>query len=101
MIAFSHGRNVGLQAYQPEKLSRADFTFDYHLPVIDFDEDNFVSSFAKDNQHRKHGKVQTFRLGEGDFGLRIYNKCDEIQESSAKPCRVGTSLCPRGFVILE
>lgn len=60
-------QSVGLHAYQPEKLSRVDFTFDYHLPVIDFDEDNFVSSFAKDNQHRKHGKVQTFRLGEGDL----------------------------------
>ncbi|MEO7621554.1 MAG: hypothetical protein ABIS30_00690 [Gallionella sp.] len=76
--------SLGLRTYQPERLSRVDFTFDYHLPVIDFDEDNFVSSFAKDNQHRKHGKVQTFRLGEGDLGLRVYNKCDEIQESSAK-----------------
>ena len=81
-LAWAH--SVGLHAYQPEKLSRVDFTFDYHLPIIDFDEDNFVSSFAKDNQHRKHGKVQTFRLGEGDLGLRIYNKCDEIQESSQK-----------------
>ena len=61
-----------------------DFTFDYHLPLIDFDEDNFVSSFSKDNQHRKHGKVQTFTLGEGDLGLNVYNKTDEIQEKSAK-----------------
>jgi len=76
--------SVGLRSYQPERLSRVDFTFDYHLPAIDFDEDNFVSSFAKDNQHRKNGKVQTFRLGEGDLVLRVYNKCDEIQESSAK-----------------
>ena len=76
--------SVGLCSYQPERLSRVDFTFDYHLPVIDFDEDNFITSFVKDNQHRKHGKVQTFRLGEGDLGLRVYNKCDEIQESSAK-----------------
>ena len=76
--------SLGLYAYQPERLSRVDFTFDYHLPEMDFDEDNFVSRFAKDNQHRKHGKVQTFRLGEGDLGLRIYNKCAEIQESSAK-----------------
>lgn len=76
--------SVGLRSYQPERLSRVDFTFDYHLPEIDFDEDNFVSGFIKDNQHRKHGKVQTFRLGEGDLGLRLYNKCDEIQESSAK-----------------
>lgn len=76
--------SVGLRAYQPEKLSRVDFTFDYHLPLVDFDEDNFVSSFAKDNQHRKHGKVQTFRLGEGNLVLRIYNKCDEINEKSSK-----------------
>lgn len=76
--------SVGLHSYQHERLSRVDFTFDYHLPVIDFDEDNFVSNFAKDNQHRKNGKVQTFRLGEGDLGLRVYNKCDEIHESSAK-----------------
>ena len=77
-------QSVGLRAYQPERLSRVDFTFDYHLPLIDFDEDNFVSSFAKDNQHRKNGKVQTFRLGGGDLALRVYNKSDEIQESSAK-----------------
>ncbi|RFC35666.1 MAG: hypothetical protein DID92_2727744050 [Candidatus Nitrotoga sp. SPKER] len=77
-------QSLGLQAYMPETLSRVDFTFDYHLPVIDFDEDNFVSSFAKDNQHRKNGKIQTFRLGEGDLALRIYNKSDEIEESSFK-----------------
>lgn len=76
--------SVGLRAYLPERLSRVDITFDYHLPVIDFDEDNFVTSFAKDNQYRKNRKVQTFRLGEGELGLRVYNKCDEIQESSAK-----------------
>ncbi len=76
--------SLGLYPYLPERLSRVDFTFDYHLPVIDFDEDNFVSSFAKDNQHRKNGKVQTFRLGEGDLVLRMYNKSDEIQESSSK-----------------
>lgn len=76
--------SVGLQAYHPEKLSRVDFAFDYHLPEIDFDEDNFVSQATKDNQHRKHGKVQTFRFGEDDVVLRIYNKSDEITEKSAK-----------------
>ena len=77
-------KSVGLYASLPERLSRVDFSFDYHLPTIDFDEDSFVSNFAKDNQHRKHGKVQTFRFGEGDLALRVYNKCDEIQQSSAK-----------------
>ena len=76
--------SVGMRPYQHERLSRVDCTFDYHLPLIDFDEDNFVSSFAKDNQHRKNRKIQTFRFGEGNLVLRVYNKCDEIQESSAK-----------------
>jgi hypothetical protein len=76
--------SVGMRPYQYERLSRADFTFDYHLPVMDFDEGNFVSGFTKDNKHRKNGKAQGFRFGEGDLLLRVYNKCDEIQESSGK-----------------
>lgn len=76
--------SVGLHTYQQERLSRVDFTFDYHLPVIDFDEDSFVSSAVKDKQHRKNRKVQTFNFGEGDIVLRMYNKCDEITETSAK-----------------
>ena len=76
--------SVGLTPYQPERLSRVDFTFDYQLNPLDFDEDNFVSSATKDNQHRKNRKVQTFRLGEGDVVLRVYNKVDEIREQSAK-----------------
>lgn len=76
--------SVGLLAYQPERLSRVDFTFDYFLQDIDFDEDSFVSVASKDNQHRKNRKVQTFSFGEGDIKLRVYNKCDEIKEKSAK-----------------
>lgn len=76
--------SVGLTPYQPERLSRVDFTFDYQLDPLDFDEDNFVSAATKDNQHRKNRKVQTFRLGEGDVVLRVYNKVDEIREQSAK-----------------
>lgn len=76
--------SVGLYAHTSERLSRVDFSFDYHLPAIDFDEDSFVTSFVADNQHRKHRKVQTLRFGVGDLVLRVYNKCDEIKESSAK-----------------
>lgn len=76
--------SVGMRPYRQEKLSRVDFTLDYHLPVIDFDEDSFVTNFSKDNRHRKDRKVQTFKFGEGDLGLKIYNKCDEIKESSFK-----------------
>ncbi|CAN1511200.1 hypothetical protein MCEKH45_00806 [Methylophilaceae bacterium] len=76
--------SVGYTPYKAETLSRVDFTFDYFLPQIDFDEDSFVSVAQKDNQYRKNGKVQTFNFGAGDTLLRIYNKCDEIDETSAK-----------------
>lgn len=76
--------SVGFTTFQPERLSRVDFTFDYQIEAIDFDEDSFISGSIKDNQHRKNRKVQTFRFGEGELVLRIYNKVDEIQEKSAK-----------------
>lgn len=77
-------KSVGLLVVQAEKVSRMDYAFDYHLPNLDFDEDNFVSNFMKDNQHRSNRVVQTFRLGQGDLVLRCYNKSDEIKESSSK-----------------
>ncbi len=77
-------KSMGLTSYQSERLSRVDFTFDYQIDAIDFDEDSFVSQATKDNQHRKNRKVQTFRFGEGDVVLRVYNKVDEIKEKSAK-----------------
>ena len=69
---------------QQEGLSRVDFAFDVELPAIDFDEDCFVSLASKDAQHRKDRKVQTFRFGEGDIVLRVYDKSAEIREASAK-----------------
>jgi len=76
--------SIGMMAYQPERLSRVDFTFDYQIEAIDFDEDSFISQVTKDNQHRKNRQVQTFRFGQGNLLLRVYNKVDEIQEKSAK-----------------
>lgn len=76
--------SVGLTPYKPESLSRVDFTFDYFLSEVDFDVDNFISQADKDDQHRKHGKTQTFNFGTGMVKLRMYNKCDEINESSHK-----------------
>lgn len=75
---------LGLVPIKPEGLSRVDFSFDYHLPVIDFDEDSFVSLSTKDTQYRKDGKIQTFKLGESDVVLRIYDKIAEIEEQSGK-----------------
>ncbi|OGV77907.1 MAG: hypothetical protein A3I83_01085 [Methylotenera sp. RIFCSPLOWO2_02_FULL_45_14] len=77
-------KSLGLTPYKAETLSRVDFTFDYYLPAIDFDADNFITAAIKDNQYRKDRKVQTFNFGAGDTLLRVYNKCDEITETSAK-----------------
>jgi hypothetical protein len=76
--------SVGLEPYKNEALSRVDFTFDYWIDAIDFDEDNFVTTAVKDNQHRKNRKVQTFTFGTSPIVLRVYNKSDEISESSGK-----------------
>ena len=76
--------SVGMAPYRTESLSRVDFTFDYLLPDIDFGVDDFITSMVKDNQHRKNKKVQTFTFGASPVVLRIYNKSDEIAESSQK-----------------
>lgn len=76
--------SVGLRAHQPEGLSRVDFTFDYSLPEIDFDEDNFISLSSKDAKHRENGRAQTFQFGKDDVVLRIYDKVAEIKQQSSK-----------------
>lgn len=76
--------SLGYVPLKPEGLSRADFAFDVHLPVVDFDEDSFVTQAEKDSQHRKNRKVQTFTFGRDEIVLRVYNKSDEVNEASGK-----------------
>jgi len=75
---------VGFVPCNPERISRVDFAFDYHLPTVDFDEDCFLTRMHKDSQHRENGRVQTFTFGQGDIVLRIYDKVAEIEQQSAK-----------------
>lgn len=75
---------LGFMQYRDEGLSRVDFAFDFALPRIDFDDDSFVTLASKDSKHRKDRKAQTFRFGEGDIVLRVYDKAAEIRESSQK-----------------
>ncbi|RLL49115.1 hypothetical protein D8Y20_13345 [Mariprofundus sp. EBB-1] len=75
---------LGYCEYKSESLSRVDFSFDYHVPEIDFDEDSFISLSSKDSQYRQEGVVQTFNIGKGDIVLRVYNKIDEIEQKSEK-----------------
>lgn len=69
---------------RPELVARADWAFDYHLPQIDFDTESFVSRSTKDATHREHGKAQTFRFGQGDIVVRVYDKSAEIEQQSGK-----------------
>ena len=75
-LKFNYSRDEGL--------SRVDFTFDFELPAVDFDEDCFVTLATKDSKHRKDRKVQTFGFGRGDIVLRVYDKAAEINEASGK-----------------
>lgn len=76
--------SIGLVPVQSESLSRVDFSFDYHLPALDFTEDYFVSRATKDSRHRSRGEIQTFTFGKGDVVLRVYDKVAEIREQSDK-----------------
>lgn len=75
---------VGYKPMVNERLSRVDFSFDYKLPEIDFNEDYFVSYSKKDSKHRECGTVQTFTLGKDDIVLRVYDKIAEIRQQSDK-----------------
>jgi hypothetical protein len=77
-------RSVSLSVIQPEVVGRADWAFDYHVPVVDFDWDDFVSRAKKDNAYRASGIVQTFQFGKGDIVVRVYDKVAEIEEKSGK-----------------
>jgi hypothetical protein len=77
-------QSAGFISARPEIVSRADYALDYHLPVVDFSEENFVSLATGDNKWRKHKKAQTFNFGKGNIALCMYHKSDEIRESSNK-----------------
>jgi hypothetical protein len=77
-------RAAGLAMERPESVSRVDWAFDYHLPVVDFDENHFVSVAGKDSKHRQGGRIQTLMFGRGDTVLRMYDKIAEIEQQSHK-----------------
>lgn len=59
-------KSLGFGEYRPETLSRVDWTFDYHLPVIDFDEDRRGSihrqgSAAQEQLYRPGARCWTNR----------------------------------------
>lgn len=76
--------SMALRHVAPEVVSRADWAFDYDVPVIDFDWNQFVSRSRKDSAHRFQREVQTFTFGRGDVVIRVYDKVAEIAERSQK-----------------
>jgi hypothetical protein len=81
-LRWAHG--AGFEAFAAERVSRVDFSFDYWLAELDFDQLNFISLSAKDNHHREHQRYQTFDFGRGGVKLRVYDKVAEIRQQSAK-----------------
>jgi hypothetical protein len=77
-------QRIGFDMEKSETLARADFTFDYQLAAIDFDEDSIVSLATKDAKHRGNKTLQGLQFGAGDVVLRIYDKIKEIAEKSHK-----------------
>ena len=75
---------IGMHAFHEESLSRVDFSFDFEIPKLDFDENSFVSKARKDSRYRKNLIAQTFQFGKGDIVLRVYDKIAEIKEESHK-----------------
>ena len=77
-------RSMDLVPTRPEVVSRIDWSFDYHLPVVDFVPEGFVSRAAKKATWEEHNKVQTIQFGRGATVLRIYDKIAEIEQQSDK-----------------
>lgn len=76
--------SLNLVAKREEAVSRADWAFDFHLSVIDFEMSHFVSRATKDMTYRGHGLYQTFNLGLTNVVVRVYDKVAEVREASGK-----------------
>lgn len=76
--------SVTLREIRPEAVARADWAFDFCVPVVDFTPDHFVSRAAKDATWRENKAMQTVQLGQGEVVVRIYDKVAEITQQSDK-----------------
>lgn len=75
---------LGARATRSEKVSRADFAFDFHLDSIDFTAECFRSRATKDGSWREHRQEQSFQFGRGDVVVRVYDKVAEVEQESGK-----------------
>lgn len=77
-------RSMDFLRTRPESVSRVDFAFDYHLPVVDFEPDHFATRATKRATWHEHNAIQTVQLGQSDTVVRVYDKVAEIEQQSDK-----------------
>lgn len=77
-------QSVDFTHIRPEIISRADWAFDYALPVVDFDPSHLVSRATKKATWTEHEAVQTIQVGQSHVVVRIYDKVAEIKQQSDK-----------------
>lgn len=75
---------ISAQPLKPEQVIRADWAFDFELPLVDFNEDHFVTRARKNSKWREGQTLQTLTFGTGDTVLRVYDKVAEIEHASDK-----------------
>ncbi len=76
--------SVSLFRSRKPVVSRSDWAFDFHLPSIDFDGDNFVSRGRMKGRWDNGENITGFQIGKGDVVVRVYDKVAEIQAQSGK-----------------
>jgi hypothetical protein len=77
-------QKLGLRVSSPNRVSRADWAFDYHLGLVDFGLGDFVSRAVKNANWREHQTDQSFIFGTGEVVVRVYDKVTEIAQQSGK-----------------
>ncbi|EKE72420.1 hypothetical protein [Oceanibaculum indicum] len=80
----SWAESMGLVEQRLETVSRADWAFDFHVPVVDFSADHLLSKARKTSAYKDNRALQTIVAGKGDVVIRLYDKVAEIEESSGK-----------------
>ena len=83
--------SMGLNETRPEVVARADWAFDYHLPVMDIEPRWFVHHAQRRTLSvRQHQLVQTFQfLG---AAILFYGSMTRLPKSSKKAARRGSSI---------
>lgn len=77
-------RKLGEKPVQQEGVTRFDAAFDFYVPEVDFEYDNFVSLADKDARWNENRVTQSYQFGKSDIVWRFYDKVAEIEQQSGK-----------------